>query len=225
MHTLFRISVFLGGLTERIGRLAAWLVVPLMVVILYDVGTRKFMGAYPDYVDSAMNIGSTALSETAWYLHSIIFLLTLGYVYTQNQQVRVELLRDRLRPRTRAWIELIGCLLFLIPYCVFLIHHGYSFSVRSFEMGETSASNGGLGYRWAIKAMLPVGFVVLAMAGFSVLLRSIVFLFGPPDLRAANAELFDVESTEHIMQLAEDGPVAGPAGADDMADRETRTWN
>ena len=203
MNALYRISVLLARCVELVGKLAAWLAVPLMLIILYDVVTRKYMGANPDFVDSFLNIGSTKLQESQWHIHSVLFLLTLGYVYTQNKQVRVELVREMLAPRTRAWIEMLGCLLFLLPYCIFVISYGYAFAERSFLMGEGSAAQTGLQHRWLIKATLPVGFLLLAFAGLSVLLRNAVYLFGPDDLREASGTFVESDSVRELLELAE----------------------
>lgn len=203
MYSLHRISLGLAAVVDTIGKLVAWLAIPLMLIILYDVITRKYLGFDPGFMDSVLNVGSTKLQESQWHIHSVLFLLTLGFVYTQNKQVRVELIREKLAPRTRAWIEVFGCLLFLIPYCIFIIWYGYTFAERSFMMGEGSAAQTGLSYRWIIKATLPFGFLLLALAGFSVMFRNIVYLFGPQELHASTGIFVEVEGIAALLEEAE----------------------
>lgn len=193
METLLRISLGLDRLVSGIGRLAAWLTLPMMLVILYDVGLRHFGGQ-----------GSTQLQELEWHLHGALFLLCFGYAYLADSHVRIELVRDRLSLRTRAWIELVGCLLFLMPYCTVVIYFGIDFAYRAFETGEVSSALTGLSHRWIIKSVIPVAIALLLLAGVAVLLRSVVFLFGPERLRRAagthvgthHADMADVEADE-----------------------------
>ena len=85
--------------------------------------------------------------------------------------------------RTRVWIELLGCMLFLVPYCFVILEYGIEFALRSYAMGEKSAAQTGLEHRFIIKAFLPLGFTFLALAGMSVALKCLVYLFGPDWLR------------------------------------------
>ena len=118
-----------------------------------------------------------------WHLHAVLFLLALGYGYVKDAHVRIELVRDNLRPRTRAWIELFGALLFMVPYCYVVIEYGTENALRAFNIGEGSDALTGLPHRFIIKGMLPVGFVFVALAGLSAALKCVVYLFGPVSLR------------------------------------------
>ncbi len=111
----------------------------------------------------------------------------LGYGYVKDAHVRIELVRDTMGPRTRVWIELLGTLLFLVPYCYVILKYGIDNAMRSYQIGESSAAQTGLEYRFIIKSFLPLGFAFLALAGMSVALKCIVYLFGPPHLRGAAA--------------------------------------
>jgi TRAP-type mannitol/chloroaromatic compound transport system permease small subunit len=95
--------------------------------------------------------------------------------------------------RTRAWIELLGCLLFLIPYCYIVMNYGIENAQRSFATLERSASQTGLEYRFVIKSFLPLGFALLALAGISVALKCMVYLFGPRNLRDASSSHLGTE--------------------------------
>ena len=169
----------------RVGIAAAFLYVPMMLIILYDVMQRKYLGWAPDFTDSFLYswLPSTRLQEMQWHLHATLFLLALGFGYVRNAHVRIELVRDTLKPRTKAWIELLGALLFMVPYCYVVIEYGAENALRAYAIGEGSDALTGLPHRFIIKGMLPIGFVFVALAGLSAAFKSIVYLFGPESLR------------------------------------------
>ena len=172
MQRLMHISDRLASLVIAVGRLAAWLSVGLMAIIIFDVITRRFLV-----------LGSTKLQEMEWHLHGALFLMTFGFAYLKDAHVRIELLRDRFSIRTRAWVEIVGILLCVIPYCALIVWYGIGFVERSFVQGEISSALTGLPFRWIIKAFVPLGFFVLLIGGISLLLRCLVCLFGPPEWR------------------------------------------
>ena len=172
MRQLFRIQEFLARIVTGVGKISAWLSIPLMVVIIFDVVTRRFLV-----------LGSTKLQEAEWHLHAVLFLLCIGFTYIEDAHVRIDLLRERLSTRAKDWVELIGCIVFVIPYCLIVTYFAEDFVERSWAVGEASDSATGLPYRWAIKAGLPIGLFVLLLSGITILLRKIIELFGPADLR------------------------------------------
>ncbi len=172
MRHLFRLQEFLARIVIGVGKISAWFSIPLMVVIIFDVVTRRFLV-----------LGSTKLQEGEWHLHALLFLLCIGFAYLNDAHVRIDLIRERLSSRARTWIEFVGCIMFVIPYCLIVVYFAEDFVERSWAVGEASDSATGLPYRWAIKACLPIGLFVLLLSGITVLLRKIIELFGPPDLR------------------------------------------
>lgn len=194
------------GLAEacvRVGKLAAFLFVPMMVIILYDVVQRKYLGWNPSFTTTSWYrmFTSTRLQEMEWHLHATLFLLTLGYGYVKDAHVRIELVRDTLRPRSRAWVELAGALLFMVPYCYVVIKYGAENALRAWHIGEGSDALTGLPNRFIIKGMLPVGFVFVALAGLSAALKCVVYLFGPPSLRPQAAQ-YTGDTTAHAHPSA-----------------------
>ena len=172
MRLLLKLERFLNSIVMWVGRVGAWVAIPLMVVIIFDVVTRRFLV-----------LGSTKLQEGEWHLHAVLFLLCIGFTYLKDRHVRISLLHERLSPTVQRWIEFIGCLIFVIPYCVIVFYFSIDFVERSWAVGEASDSATGLPYRWAIKAFMPLGLLFLLIAGIATLLRKFVELFGPPELR------------------------------------------
>ncbi len=188
MGFLVRISDGIDRLLTWVGRIAAWAGVILIATTIFDVITRRFFV-----------LGSTKLQEFEWHMHAVLFAFLIGYAYLKDAHVRIDLVRDRLSKRTQWWIELLGCLLFLLPYCALVVYYSYDFTVRSYETDEISASATGLSYRWIIKSVLPIGFSLLGLAGIAVVLRKIVELMGPPELRTKVHET-EVAEAEPLVE-------------------------
>lgn len=186
MELMTRVSEGLDRVITRIGKLAAWAGLALILVTIFDVVTRRFFV-----------LGSTKLQEAEWHFHTILFALCIGYAYLKDSHVRIDLIRENLSERAQWWIELAGCLFFLLPYCGLIIWFGIDFVERSFATSEISASATGLTHRWLIKSMIPLGFGLLALAGIAIMLRKLVELFGPEDLRAKVHEIEEAE-IEHL---------------------------
>lgn len=189
-HYMMDAARSLAAACVRVGTWASMLFVPMIAIILYDVLQRKYLGWSPDFTTTSWyrTFTSTRLQEMEWHLHSVLFLMALGYGYVRDSHVRIELVRDNLRPRTRAWIELFGALLFMVPYCYVVIEYGAENAMRAFHIGEGSDALTGMPYRFIIKGFLPVGFVFVALAGMSAALKCVVYLFGPSSLRAESGQ-------------------------------------
>jgi TRAP-type mannitol/chloroaromatic compound transport system permease small subunit len=156
MELLIRISEALDRVIIRIGKIAAWAGLALILVTIFDVVTRRFLV-----------LGSTKLQEAEWHFHVILFAFCLGYAYLKDAHVRIDLVREKLSERTQWWIEVAGCLLFLLPFCIVVVWFGIDFVERAYDTNEVSASATGLTHRWIIKMTIPLGFSVLALAGIA----------------------------------------------------------
>lgn len=186
MELLIRVSDVLDRVIIKVGKVAAWAGLFLILVTIFDVVTRRFLV-----------LGSTKLQEAEWHLHVVLFAFCLGYAYLKDSHVRIDLLRENLSERTQWWIEVAGCLLFLLPYCALVIWFAIDFTERSYATSEISASATGLTHRWLIKAVIPLGFGFLALSGITVLLRKLIELFGPEELRQRVHEIEKAE-IEHL---------------------------
>lgn len=171
MDGLLKLAGFLDEAATRLGRASAWLMVALILVIMTDVTLRHWFV-----------IGSTKLQELEWHLHGALFLLALGWAYSRDAHVRIELASERFSPRTKAWVELFGCCLFLMPYVTAVVWFGVDYVGYSLQYDEASPSATGLPHRWIIKAVIPLGFLTLGMAALAKLIHTSVFLFGPEEL-------------------------------------------
>ena len=171
--SLNALADLLDGFVSRVGRLAMWLFLPLIAIILFDVVTRKIPGFSYVVLQGWLDgwISSTRLQELEWHLHTALFALVLGWAYLRNAQVRVDLLRERTGTNTKLWIELVGSVVMLIPFSVLMLWYGMDFVASSYRQGEGSAAMTGLSQRWIIKGIFVFGAAMVFVAGIAVLLR------------------------------------------------------
>ncbi len=181
---VIRFTLSLRRFVELVGKWGALFIIPLVLVTVWDVVNRKIGFTQMWLVDNfGSPFESTVLQELEWHFHTVLFTLVLGYCYVNNRHVRVDLVREKLSFRKQAWIELIGCTFFMIPYCVVVIYFAFSYAYESYVLGEISASLVGLTHRWIIKSVLVFGLIFAALAGIAVWLQTVLVLFGPKELR------------------------------------------
>ncbi len=181
MRGLLSLSNAINATLERIAHWGAWFFIFCIVTICFDVVTRK-LGFQLNI--GGVDLGSTRLQELEWHFHGMLFLTWLGYAYVKDAHVRIDIATAGLPQRKQAWLELIGCLVFALPYLLVAIPYAHDFFLTSFRQWEGSNAPNGLGMRWIIKGFLYFGFLSVFAAVISVMCRRIVFLFGPPDLAA-----------------------------------------
>jgi TRAP-type mannitol/chloroaromatic compound transport system permease small subunit len=181
---LVRLSDRLRRFVDFVGRWGALFILPLIGVTIIDVTIRKLVWIQLWLIAHFGRIfESTLLQEMEWHFHTALFTLVLGYGCIYNSHVRVDLVREHLPYRKKAWLEFLGSSFFMLPYCLIVIYFAIHFAYDSFEIGEISASTVGLTHRWIIKTVLVVGLIVAAIAGFAIWLQTVIVLFGPQDLR------------------------------------------
>jgi len=160
-------SRVLDRVVRRVGDAISWIWIALLAVVVLNVILRYVFGE-----------GRIEFEEIQWHLYSIGFLAGLSYGVESDDHIRVDFLRRNISARTQAWIELYGILLLLLPFVALVMFYAVPFIGHSFALGEVSASPGGLPFRWLIKSALLVGFLLLAAAAVSRLLRVGAFLLG-----------------------------------------------
>ena len=164
-NRLIRLADRLDAVSESTGRAVSWLIAVLVLLVCYDVAMRYLFRA-----------GSVALQELEWHLFALVFLLAAAYTLKADEHVRVDIVYQRLHPRTRAWIDVIGAALFLLPFAALIIYSSWSFVADAFVYNESSSDPGGLPHRFILKAAIPLGFALLALQGVSSILRNLAFL-------------------------------------------------
>ncbi|NEO13455.1 MULTISPECIES: TRAP transporter small permease subunit [unclassified Moorena] len=165
MQQLLRISRVIDSFNERIGRLTYW-ILPLMIMIGVWNVVGRYLGRF-----IGENLSSNGFIETQWYLFDLVFLLGAAYTLKHNGHVRVDVFYKSLKPKAQAIANLIGTLLFLIPFCIMVIYFSWGAIVNSWTIQEMSPDPGGLP-RYPIKSMIIVSFGLLILQGISEAIKN-----------------------------------------------------
>ena len=154
-------SYLIDTLTKKIGFFTAILSIVLALLIGYDALMRYFFSG-----------GSIALQELEWHLFDVIFLLGLSYALKHDKHVRVDILFVHYSADTKAVVQILSMLFLLIPFSLFFLSGALDMTVQSFMQNEISSDPGGLGYRFIIKGVLFLAFVLLLIQAFSEIIKS-----------------------------------------------------
>src|SRR5690606_23260234 len=140
-----------------VGIAAACVLIPgqIVVSLTYLLGSRAFR--FP----------ITPLQELEWHFFFALVFLSLGAALVADQHVRIDVLRSRFSERWRARIEIAGFFLALLPFCLAIIYFGAQSAWDAFHSAERSRAALGLPHRWIIKSTIPIGGILLLLAGLA----------------------------------------------------------
>lgn len=166
MKGLLALAGLIDKLNERVGRLAIWAV---FISCMVSAGNAT--------VRYAFSTSSNAWLEVQWYLFAVTVMLGAAFVLKMNEHVRVDVIYSRLAPRSKAWIDLLGLIFFLMPGALLLVYMSWPWFVQSWQGAEVSSNAGGL-ILWPAKLLLPIGFALLSLQGFAEIIKRIGYLGG-----------------------------------------------
>ncbi len=169
MRFLRRLSAAIDRLNDRIGSAIQWLALVTVVIGAFNAIAR-YAGQY-----IGVSLSSNAYLDLQWYLFSLIFLMGAAYGLNHDFHVRVDVLYSRLGRRARAWIDLIGSVLFLVPFAAVMLWVSWGPVVRSWAILETSPDPGGLP-RYPIKTVILVSFFLLLLQAISQIVKNAAIL-------------------------------------------------
>jgi TRAP-type mannitol/chloroaromatic compound transport system permease small subunit len=166
MKALLALARAIDKLNARTGRAVRWLVLATV-----GIAAANAIALW------LLRDSSNAFIEIQWYLFGAVFLLAAGYTLRHNGHVRIDVIYNHLAERGRAWIDLIGGLLFLLPFSLLMVYLSWPSFVESLERGEVSSDPGGL-IRWPVRLLIPLGFALLSLQGVSEVIKRLDFLRG-----------------------------------------------
>lgn len=187
MKTITLLTHWIDLFTERLGRIAAWSSVLMVLVTCYIVVTR--------YV---FNIGSIAVQESVLYLNALLFMLCAGFTLKHNGHVRVDVLYGKASGRRKAIVDLIGSVLLLLPVCIFIFIISWPYVLTAWSIKEQSGDPGGLTIVYLLKTMILLLAAVLILQGIAEILRNFAILFAP-DSALARAATNNEDEEEHVV--------------------------
>lgn len=169
-----RFADAIDRISTSIGRAAAWLGLAMVLVAALNAA-----GSYLEpYFERRLSF--VALDEAEWYLFSIVFLFAAPWALREGAHVRVDVLYGRLGVRGRAWIDLVGGLLLLLPFAIYAIVVTVPTAVEAVRRLETSPDAGGLP-RYPLQILVPIAFGLLALQGLAAVLRAADAVRSRPD--------------------------------------------
>lgn len=193
MRGLLKASSAIDALNAFVGRWVIWLILGSTVISGVNALVRKIF-----------NTSSNAYLEVQWYLFAAAFLIAAGYTLLNGEHVKIDVIASRLSKRAQIWIDIIGFAFFLTPMCLIILWFGVPFFLQGFHSGEMSSNAGGL-VRWPVYLMMPIGFALLLLQGWSELIKRVAFLRGliPDPTLKVQAKTPEEELAEEIRRQAE----------------------
>jgi TRAP-type mannitol/chloroaromatic compound transport system permease small subunit len=189
---------FMDATTTRLGKISMWLILATTLISAGNAVVRK-----------VFSTSSNSLLEIQWYLFAGVFMLGAGYVLLHNAHVRIDFVSSRLKARTRNWIDVVGIVLVLFPFCLLSIKLSWPLFVQALSTGEMSQNAGGL-IRWPVFLLIPLGFFLLMLQGVSELIKRILFLRGEgPDSLSDAGHQSDEEKLLQELEAANNPNRAG----------------
>jgi TRAP-type mannitol/chloroaromatic compound transport system permease small subunit len=193
MQALLKFSKAVDWLNTQIGKYVIWLILASTVISAINAAVRKLF-----------NTSSNAYLEVQWYLFAASFLIAAAYTLLNGEHVKIDVLYHRLSKRGQIWVDIFGFVVFLTPVCIAILWFGIPFFLNGLRSGEMSSNAGGL-IRWPVYLMMPLGFSLLLLQGWSELIKRIAFLKGliedPTQKKVAKTA--EEELAEEILRLAE----------------------
>ena len=188
MTPFLALSRLIDGISTWIGKVTMWLILATTLISAGNAIVRKIF-----------NVSSNGLLEIQWYLFAAVFLMGAGYGFLKNSHVRIDFVAGKLSARTRNWIDVVGIIAVLFPFCALSITLSWPLFTNALITGEMSQNPGGL-IRWPAYGLIPLGFTLLALQGVSELIKRIAFLKGQgPDVLSHEVTKSDEE--KHLEEI------------------------
>ncbi len=166
MRFWLAIARAIDTLNEWIGQKTKWLV---LLATLISAGNA--------IMRYGLERGSNAGLELQWYLFGAIFLLGAAYTLKHRGHVRIDLIHAHLPAAAQYWVEILGNILFLLPFSILMIYLSWPEFMLAWQSGETSPDAGGL-LRWPVKLLIPAGFFLLVLQGIAEIIKNSAYLTG-----------------------------------------------
>ena len=156
-------SKFLDAFSIRVGHAVSWLTLLMVIVTFVIVVLRYVFGT-----------GLIWLQESLTWMHAAVFMLGAAYTLQREEHVRVDIFYRKMSEQQRAWVNLLGVLVFIFPMCAFFVYESVDYVAASWSLREVSRNSGGLSYPAVplLKSVLVIMPVAVALQGLALLLRA-----------------------------------------------------
>lgn len=149
----------------RVGQGLRWVALLLVVLGVVNV-IGRYLGA-----QLGMQLSSNSLLEAQIQAFNLMFLLGGAYLLLENGHIRVDVLHSKFSAHTQAWIDFLGSVLLLIPFCLLMLGYSFDYVLKAWQRLEVSPNPGGLPL-YPIKTVLLIGFTLLLLQGVSQAIKA-----------------------------------------------------
>ena len=165
MILLSKISQWINQLNYRMGQMISWLTLILVALVIIVVLSRYLLG-----------IGSIAIQESVAYVHAVIFMLGLAFTLQRGGHVRVDIFYRDFSARRKAIVDLIGTVIFLLPFCGLILFGSWDYVMASWSIKESSSETGGIAAVYLLKTLMLFMPITLALQGLAQIIDSVLVL-------------------------------------------------
>jgi len=165
--TMNRIAMGLRAFNVWIGQTVSWLTLS-MVIVTFGIVLLRY----------GFDLGWIWLQESVTVMHALVFMLGAAYTLADDEHVRVDIIYNRLSERGRAWVNCLGVLLLLVPFCLLILITSWDYVTSAWAVHESSPQAGGLPGVYLLKSVILIMPVLLLLQGLSMLLQRLPLLFG-----------------------------------------------
>ncbi len=162
-------SRFLDAVSIKVGHAVSWLTL-LMVLVTFVIVVMRYV----------FDMGLIWLQESLTWMHAAVFMLGAAYTLQQEQHVRVDIFYRKMSDKQRAWVNLLGVLVFVFPMCAFFVYQSIDYVAAAWSIREVSRNSGGLPYPFLpmLKSVLVIMPIAVALQGLSIALRAAAIIRG-----------------------------------------------
>ena len=198
---MLKLERFFDKFADIIGTITAFTMVLMILNVFYDVITRYLF-----------NTNSIAMQEMEWHLFSVIILLGVAYTLKEDGHVRVDIIYDRLSYKKKAIINMLGSIFFILPISLIVGISSIDNAVGAYASMEQSGNPGGLEYRWIVKALIPLSFLMLIITTIGFFIKNLNVYNGLHllEMDALESEVEELkhelnEHKHHVIDIDEKG--------------------
>ena len=163
------LATAIDNTNRAIGKGISWFVL-LMVLVQFGVVVARYV----------FGVGDLWAQESIIYMHGFLFMLAAAYTLSEDGHVRVDIFYRDASLRYKAWVDLIGAVVLLIPVAVIIVTASWAYVAQSWRIFESSREASGIPAVFVLKTAIPVMGMLVAAQGVTMVIRSALVLSGRP---------------------------------------------
>ncbi|KQW23391.1 C4-dicarboxylate ABC transporter [Afipia sp. Root123D2] len=196
MQALLKLSRGIDTFMTWVGRWISWLILIAVIISSVNATVRKIF-----------DVSSNSYLELQWVLFSVVFLMCSPWTLLNNEHIKIDIINHLFPLKVRSWIDMIGHVFFLVPFCVILIWTSIPFFLVSYQQNEQSFNANGLP-QWPAKSLIMIGMALLLVQAVSEIIKRAAIMKGllpdPNTLALSAQEIAALEATRLVDAISAD---------------------